>query len=89
MKDQFEAFLVQKGYKTTTPSSLPSTVYSYIKCIDKVCEWENLNWHTLAGKIEHIVTMYDFGGIKENLGCKSHRTVINALKQYAEFVNQA
>ena len=45
MKEQFCQFLINKGYKVVTPSGNPSTVYDYLKRIDKVCEWELMdNW---------------------------------------------
>ena len=86
MKEQFRRFLIEAGYKETTPSGHPSTVYDYLKRIDKVCEWENATWETLANRIGQIVTMYDVGGQKEDLGKKSHSAVINALRRYQEFV---
>ncbi|MBR4101529.1 MAG: hypothetical protein IKK51_06600 [Oscillospiraceae bacterium] len=88
MKEKFELFLIEKGYRTTTPSGNPSTVYSYLNSIEKVCEWEGINWTELADDISKIVVMYDLGGINEELGSKSHKTIINALKRYAEFVKQ-
>ena len=86
MKQEFRNFLVKQGYKLTTPSGNPSTVYDYLKRIDKVCEWENTSWEGLAKNIEIIVQLYDVGGKKETLGNKSHRAVINALKRYQEYI---
>lgn len=86
MKEQFRIFLMNADYKETTPSGNPSTVYDYLKRIDKVCEWEHTTWENLASRIGQIVTMYDVGGPKEDLGKKSHSAVINALRRYQEFV---
>lgn len=88
MKDQFENYLIEKGYKVTTPSGNPSTVYDYLKRIDKVCEREDLTWKGLADNIGTILTQYDVGGDKEDLGHKSHNAVINAIRRYKEFVEE-
>ena len=88
MKKEFENYWILQGYSLTTPSGNPSTVYDYIKRIDKVCIWENCTWETLATNISNIVRVYDIGGLKENLGNSSHRAVINALKRFRDFLNQ-
>ena len=85
MKKQFEKYLIDKGYKQLTPSGNPSTVYDYIKRIDKICEIENINWQQLADNIQTVLEEYDIGGIKEELGKKSHNAVINALRRFSEF----
>ncbi|HHY82592.1 MAG TPA: hypothetical protein GX505_07920 [Clostridiales bacterium] len=86
LKEQFEKYLINKGYKQTTPSGHPSTVYDYCKRIDKVCEWENITWHQIADNISVILPQYDIGGEKEDLGKISHSAVINALRRFSEFV---
>ncbi len=87
MKNQYEDYLIKKGYSVTTPSGNPSTVYDYIKRIDRVCLNENMTWNELAGQISMIITQYDIGGSKEELGRKSHNAVINALKRFGDFVD--
>lgn len=89
MKKEFETFLVSKGYKQNTPSGNPSTVYDYIKRIDKVCKWEGITLQNLADNIRIILPQYDFGGIKEELGQKSHSAFISALRCFAEFCLQS
>ncbi len=86
MKERFRNYLLTKGYSELTPSGNPSTVYDYIKRIDRVCEWESVNWEILGTRIEQVVLLYDQGGAKEELGNKSHRAVINALRRFNEFV---
>ena len=86
MKAQFEQYLVKAGYSKVTPSGHPSTVYDYLKRIEKVCEWEQISWEELSDKIGNIVRVYDRGGEKEEFGNKSHRAVINALKSFEMFV---
>lgn len=88
MRTEFEKYLIKCGYKTVTPSGKPSTVYDYLKRIDKVCENEGLTWISLKDNISRIVCEYDVGGLKEDLGAQSHNAVINALKRYQEFVEQ-
>ena len=86
MKKQFEVFLINNGYKQITPNGNPSTVYDYIKRIDKICEWENITWAQLADNIHMILPQYDIGGRKQDLGKKSHHAIINALRRFSEFV---
>lgn len=86
MKKQFEGYLINKGYKQTTPSGNPSTVYDYIKRIDKICKWEGISWQQLANGIESYLPQYDIGGKKEDLGKTSHNAVINALRRFSEFI---
>ena len=87
MKKQFEQYLIDNNYKQFTPSGNPSTVYDYIKRIDKDCEWEQCSWPELAGKIDSAVKSYDAGGAKEELGHKSHNAVICALRVFKSFVH--
>jgi hypothetical protein len=86
MRQEFANYLIGRGYKLTTPSGSFSTVYDYIKRIDKVCDWEGCDWKTLAENIVVIVPKYDVGGVKADYGDISHRAVINALKRFKEFV---
>lgn len=86
MKEQFRAYLINKGYALVTPSGNPSTVYDYQKRIDKVCEWECRTWNELAANIGTIVALYDVGGLKEDFGKKSNNAFINALKRFKEFI---
>ena len=85
----FKKYLIKQGYKEYTPSGNPSTVYQYIKGIDTVCDMEGLNWKGIAKNIDDIIKWYDCGGEKEEFGNKGHRSVINALYRYAEFLRFA
>ena len=87
MKNQFEKYLLDCGYKEYTESGRKSTVYSYLNKIEEVLKWENLTWEELANKITKISKQYDIGGINEKIGASSHDTVINALKAFEKFVN--
>lgn len=86
MRKQFEKFLIFKGYKMTTPARHPSTIPQYINSVDLVCKIEHCSWLQLAENIDDIIKQYDVGGIKQDIGAKSHRTVINALKRFKKFV---
>ena len=83
----YEDYLIAAGYKTETDNGDPSTVYAYIKAVDSVLSEEAISWSTLKANISDIVKKYDEGGVKEAFGCKSNKTVINALKRFEEFVN--
>ena len=85
MRDQFEQYLIQRGYKQYTPSGNPSTVYDYCHRIDAVCKWENTTWCGLAQQIGQILTEYEVGGSKESFGSKSHNAVRNALRAFYAF----
>lgn len=87
MKERFKAYLMSRGYSEITPSGKPSTVYDYMKRIDHVCAWENIDWATLKSRIDVVVKQYDCGGEKEIWGNKSHRAVINALYRFQECVH--
>ena len=81
MKEQFNAWLINKGYKE-------STSYDYAQRVEKVCGWEQMSWKTLAADIEHIVQEYGDGGIKAEQGKKSNRSVRSALRRFKEFLSE-
>ena len=85
MKQQFEQFLINEGYKQTTPSGHKSTVYDYLRRIDSVCQLENTDWNGLALNISHILPKYDVGGSMAEYGAKSHNSVRIALKCFQKF----
>ncbi len=87
MRKAFEYFLESRGYSKFTASGAPSTVYDYIKRIDKVCYFECCTWEELSENIDAVICDYDIGGEKEHIGNISHRAVINALKRFREFVD--
>lgn len=87
MKKEFEQFLIHEGYKEYTPSGHPSTVYNYCKCIDSICQWEHTDWNGLAKNAAALLPEYEKGGLKAHLGCKSHNTVISALRCFHRFIS--
>lgn len=86
MINEYEKYLISIGYKQTTPSGHPSTVYQYLKAIRNVCDEEGINLIELKENIISIILKYDIGGEKETIGAKSHKTVINALKRFEDFL---
>ena len=84
----YEKYLIENEYSIESDSGNPSTVYSYGNAVDKVVENEGLTWNSLANDINNIVPKYDVGGVYETIGSKSNKTVINALKRFAEMLNQ-
>ena len=83
----FEIYLIMEGYKVETDSGNPSTVYSYMNAVESVLEEEGMSWDALKSNISATVSKYDVGGEKELFGAKSNRTVISALKCFANYVN--
>ncbi len=86
LREQYRYYLIKQGYSIETPSGYPSTVYDYIKRIDRIAKRENYDWNEIADKIENIVIKYDCNGTEEEFGNKSHRAYINALKAYKDFL---
>ncbi|WP_418894713.1 hypothetical protein [Limibacterium fermenti] len=85
MLDKFKKYLIEKGYKLTTPSGNPSTVYDYVNRVRQVCNRENISEETLAQNINLYVKKYDINGQEAEFGKQSHYSVINALKRFEEF----
>lgn len=84
----FENYLIDAGYAIETESGNPSTVYSYLNAVESVRAEEGISWDTLKADIDRIVSKYDEGGQMAWFGAKSNKTVINALKRFAEFVGK-
>ena len=84
--EDFKDYLIRCGYAEYTPSGLLSTAYDYVGRIRRVLEWESMSLAELNQSIDMICHEYDIGGIKQELGENSHRSVINALKRYREYL---
>jgi len=87
MKEPYTQYLKEQGYSEWTPSGNKSTVYDYPNRIENVCRWEHMTWSEVAMNITSLIQLYDIGGAKEDVGNKSNRAVINALKRYSEFLD--
>ena len=88
IREKFRAYLIQRGYKETTPSGNPSTVYDYIHRIERVCFEEGTDWYGLKERIVSLLPQYEVGGAKAEIGAKSHNAVISALRQFEKFTRQ-
>jgi hypothetical protein len=85
MIENFKRYLIEQGYSEYTPSGNPSTVYDYIKRIEKICEREKITIKQLADNIGVYVKKYDTYGVEEAFGKRSHNAFISALKRFEEF----
>ena len=86
MLNQFQAYLVQRGYREFSINGNPSTAIDYAWRIAKVCEKENYTVKQLADNINTILEQYGDCGQKWTIGRRSHESYINALKQFRKFV---
>lgn len=82
MEEKFKEFLKSEGYSEYTPSGNKSTVYDYLMRVKRIKEWEHLTWDSFVENASRIVTLYDIGGAKEDIGRKSHNAFINALRAF-------
>ena len=89
MEKDFESFMRINGYSKKSLNSDKSTIYSYINSVKSIMKDEGLDWDTLYKQISSIVPVYDVGGKKEDIGNKSNRTNINALKRFEDFANNS
>lgn len=85
IKENYKSYLIEHGYKQYTDNGVPSTVFDYIKRIEKVLEWERLTWDELFNDIKLIRLQYEPDGKKASYGKTSHNAVINALRRFEEF----
>ncbi|MDR2365537.1 MAG: hypothetical protein LBD68_06760 [Zoogloeaceae bacterium] len=63
-----------------------NTVYAYTNSVKMVREREVLTWDDFVAKIGSLVAEYGTGGAKQDIGEEGHRTVINALKRFEEYI---
>ncbi len=85
----FRKYLIENGYKVYTPSGQPSVVFQYAREVEIILENERMSIEEFNRRINEICRLYDIGGAKESIGERGHRTVINALKRYREFIDPA
>lgn len=86
MLENFKYYLIQHGYSQFTPSGKSSTVYDYIKRVEKVSERERVSVKNLSENIDFYVLKYDTHGSEEEFGKISHSAFINALKRFRDFI---
>lgn len=87
-KATFEQYLIDEGYKVETPDGKPSTVYDYLKRIDKISKHYGLEIYSEnnIAELQKIRDELDKGGINEALGNTSNRAIYNAMARYCEFI---
>lgn len=86
LEREFLNYLIKQGYKEYTTAGMPSTALQYVSAVKEVASREWLSEASFKKEIKEIISKYDFGGKEEVYGMKGHRTVINALKRFREFL---
>ena len=86
MLNQFQAYLVSKGYKEFSANGSPSTAIDYAWRINKICEKEGITEQHLADHINEIVNQYSINGEKWHISKRSHQSYWNALRNFRKFV---
>ena len=87
MLDNFKSYLIDQGYSLFTLTGKPSTVFDYIKRIQKICFREDITADILSDDIDYYVELYGPKGEESEFGKKSHGAYIAALKKFKEFLN--
>lgn len=86
MLEDFKDYLIEQGYSQFTPSGKPSTVYDYMKRVEKICDREGINTKKLSENISFYVDKYGPTGNEAEFGSRSHNAYISALKKFEDFV---
>lgn len=86
MLNQFQAYLVARGYKEFSVNGNPSTACDYPWRIGKIIEKEGITLETLSSEIQKYLLEYGRQGQKWIIGRRSHESYINALKQFRKFM---
>lgn len=80
MLKEFENWLLEQNYK-------PTTAVDYHGRIERLCRKEKISYEHLAQHIYEIMPQYEKTGKKSSYGKRSHSSVINALRRFAEFLS--
>ena len=80
MQKQFEEYLQAKNYSATTSLDYPAR-------LERLCRKEKISYEHLAQHLAEIMPQYERTGNKSNYGKRSHSSVINALRRFAEFLS--
>ena len=86
--EKYEIWLQNKGYSRVTPSGDPSTTYDYVRRVKQIALEEGMELQELAECIDDILLQYSPGGAKADKGAVSHSAVLNALKQFKNFIDE-
>ena len=82
MQKQFEEYLLANNYRPTTSIDYPAR-------LERLCRKEKISYEHLAQHIYEIMPQYENTGKKSSYGKRSHSSVINALRRFAEFLSEA
>ena len=82
MQKQFEEYLQAKKYSQLTSIDYPAR-------LERLCRKEKISYEHLAQHLAEIMPQYDKNGKKECYGRRSHSSVLNALRRFAEFLSEA
>lgn len=80
MQKQFEEYLQSKNYRPTTSIDYPAR-------LERLCRKEKISYELLAQHLAEIMPEYEKTGKKSSYGKRSHSSVINALRRFAEFLS--
>lgn len=90
---RFKEWLIDKGYEEATPDENSGEKPLYIRCIEKVINWENKDiggyknsWSLLAEDIDECLQIYGELGVKSDKGKENDWAVLNALKAFKLFL---
>lgn len=86
MLENFRIHLIEQGYSEFTPSGNPSTVYDYVKRVEKISDREKITIKDLGKNISFYVDKYGPMGKESEFGKRSHNAFISALRRFEEFV---
>lgn len=81
MQKQFEEYLQAKNYSNLTSIDYPAR-------LERLCRKEKFSYEHLAQHIAEIMPQYERDGKKSSYGKRSHSSVINALRRFAEFLSE-
>lgn len=80
MQKQFKEYLQAKDYSSTTSLDYPMR-------LERLCRREKISYEHLAQHLAEIMPEYEKSGKKSSYGRRSHSSVINALRRFAEFLS--
>jgi len=80
MQKQFEEYLLAKNYSSLTSIDYPAR-------LERLCRKEKISYEHLAQNLADIMPQYDRNGKKSSYGRRSHSSVLNALRRFAEFLS--
>ena len=80
MLKQFETYLLENNYSVKTSAD-------YMGRVERLCRKEKISYEHLAQHIYEIMPQYEKTGKKSSYGKRSHSSVINALRRFAEFLS--